>query len=711
MTRVSRLSGLFKALLAVVLVWGLSPVGLLASAEKAYAASVDALSGYGAGDSVVLTVSAQTDNNPWYGQFELSLVYANGETHGIQVSGAPNQGAMSAQLDWGATVGSVTTTGDGNPNYTATITLPASLFTSSDFTISAGGTTLSSSDLGFSAEPAQQEDRPSDAGESGEGVSTGQPESSDAGQGGGSIGSGVEIGTLAPTASGSISVDGVADDWAGVSALASNDSRITEWKVARDTDGNVYFVLIGPASTQWDFQYEWINVVITQDGAAASIPCTWLASQTGATTAAVNGANHNTAGTNVFEALIPASYFTDANATIEFVGSSVSVSDLPVLDGNAAAGEDPVYNGIVIDGLYKDWAAVQRHPSNDPNGELDNVALVFDGDWVYVYVKEVAGGVAAHAGSHSNGQFEILTDLGERMLFELNDDGTVSGQADIAAQHVGAEWEIAIPASSLPPYLETISFGLYQHEPMISGVSNLNGQGSGGTFAGIVYDGLYGDWEYYPHHIIQYATAGTQEHVEDASGALYSEDGVLYGHVRSNMQDHLDNYDGHEFTTGVTIRFNDDESLDFYPMLVAVDANGNIDWNPQVRDLPNGTYEFHIASIDAWHTSANVSDLNEHDTLYGKMFVTVSDDIDQCEFYLDLGLVAQKLGQDPNDFRVISAQFINIGTEWISTAGTSTAPFVGVGLGIAVAACTLGYRRYSAKHDQDAAPASPGAVS
>ena len=67
-----------------------------------------------------------------------------------------------------------------------------------------------------------------------------------------------------------------------------------------------------------------------------------------------------------------------------------------------------------------------------------------------------------------------------------------------------------------------------------------------------------------------------------------------------------------------------------------VDGSGNINWNPQVRDLPNGTYEFSLMSRDAWGTSSNLNNVNEHDYEFGKMYVTVSDTIDECEFYLDL---------------------------------------------------------------------------
>ena len=51
---------------------------------------------------------------------------------------------------------------------------------------------------------------------------------------------------------------------------------------------------------------------------------------------------------------------------------------------------------------------------------------------------------------------------------------------------------------------------------------------------------------------------------------------------------------------------------------------------------------------------------------------------DEMEFYLELPMVAKKLGVDETDLKEISAQFGRIGQQWIFTAGTSTGPVAGV---------------------------------
>ena len=129
---------------------------------------------------------------------------------------------------------------------------------------------------------------------------------------------------------------------------------------------------------------------------------------------------------------------------------------------------------------------------------------------------------------------------------------------------------------------------------------------------------------------------------------------------------------------------------------MTVAAGGNINWDPKLSGLPEGTYEYYIASTDAWHTSTNINNLNEMDQLYGKMMMTVGKDgKDEMEFYLELPMIAGKLGVDETDLKEISAQFGRIGQQWLYTAGTSTGPIVGVTLCIATAGFILWYKKKS----------------
>ena len=304
----------------------------------------------------------------------------------------------------------------------------------------------------------------------------------------------------------------------------------------------------------------------------------------------------------------------------------------------------------------------------------------------------------------------MTTDLGRTLTFQLDNDGTVSVNAPEAAtaSHVGSQWEICIPASDLPNYLETINFGLYQEDPFITGVSNLNGKGSGGSFSGITIDGQYSDWAYYPHNTIEYATAGTQSNRVDSEAALWADNSTLYGHVETAMPAHLGS-EGGDFLAAVSIAFNGDRDYkqtpsdgNFYPKFYTVDDQGNITVLNEGSRLPQGTSTVYIADTRTDFSSRNYNDLRD-DEKFGKMIVTVSGDKMDAEFDLDLNKVGAYIGQDPNSLKTIEIQWGRLGQQWTSISGTSTAPFAGVGLCCAAVAGTLLYRRR--KNGSSAAPA------
>ena len=115
--------------------------------------------------------------------------------------------------------------------------------------------------------------------------------------------------------------------------------------------------------------------------------------------------------------------------------------------------------------------------------------MMFDGDYVYVYVKDGTGGDASGAGTHSNGRYSITTDLGYELVFQLDSKGYVNGVDGVDCRHGGNQWEIAVPKSALPAYNKTISFGLYRSEPFISGTANIKDEGSSDDK--IIYDIRY----------------------------------------------------------------------------------------------------------------------------------------------------------------------------------------------------------------------------
>lgn len=514
-----------------------------------------------------------------------------------------------------------------------------------------------------------------------------------------------------------IVVDSDTDDWGDITSRTADAAGVKLWKAAISSDySKLYFMYEGTVQTEWDYSYMGSNPVsITYaDGTtgisdkiqftgwkdSAQAKNSWYGDIENSETVTVNNAHGNTAGPYVVEAAIPFDFFANSDFKITFAGTTVDIKDIEVLDGQKVDRDETeaAYNGIVIDGEFDDWDAVKKYDAlcaNDAHGEcISKTAMIFDGDYVYVYIRDGVSGSASGAGTHSNGKYSITTDLGNELVFQLDSKGYVNGVDGVDCRHVGNQWEIAIPADALPAYNKTISFGLYQSEPFVSGVANIRDDGSSDdkTIYDIKYDGLYGDWEYYPHTRINYATPGTQHNKVDAMGALFSDGNVVLGHAYTMMPEHL-NEAGGEFTYALSIKFNDDYNQIIAPRFVTVDEQGNINWNPKTEDLSEGTYEFYMFDIGSWGISKNINELNDADICYGKMTITVGSNRDECEFYIDLDKAAQKLGCDVSDFKQISAQFGRMGQQWINTAGASSGAWLGLFICIAATCGVVVYKK------------------
>lgn len=501
---------------------------------------------------------------------------------------------------------------------------------------------------------------------------------------------------LSADTQGRITLDGSLEDWAMVPGMDHGNPKIESWKAARDLEGNVYVCYTGAAETPYDTPYKWNPIVVTQDGITRQAAQDDLAQVfPGAEMAVENLANGQSAAPYYVELMIPAVHVSGEECVLSLdgAGQPVPVSSLPVLDGQELPKEEPVYRGIVIDGDFSDWDAVGKVPirdSNTVNNNLDSAAFIFDGD-LYIYIKETPGGDAAAAGSHSTGNYVITTDLGRALKFQLKKEngGSVYGVKGAEARHVGRQWEIRIPAGELPYYQKAVSFGLYLEEPAISGVSDLQGSGgTGGSFTGIEIDGAYDDWNAYPHSIIQYATPGSQAEGTDSQGALYFEDGILYGHVATTMPEHLNSWGG-DFLAGIDIAFNGDreykglfEEGNFYPYMITEDGYGV---NEYTR-LEPGIHTFLICD------RRTLGDPEKQ--IFGTMKVKIDENRlrDEMEFDLDLKAIAERQGCTVNELRTIEARFGRFG-DWITISGASSGGLLGVTLCCGVTAGALFRRR------------------
>lgn len=351
------------------------------------------------------------------------------------------------------------------------------------------------------------------------------------------------------------------------------------------------------------------------------------------------------------------------------------------------------YEGIVIDGKFDDWDSVAKIPVD--NSGLDDpamvdTAMVFDGDYLYIYMSEMGyPGHITWSGPNRNGRFVILTDLGKTTNFQVTGDNNtgfyVAGINGAQLAFADGKYEIAIPENELTEYMETISYGYYLGNLLVENVANLNPiQDVNKDFNGVAYDGMYGDWTYYPHELIQYSDS-----FSDCNGALFLEGETLFGHVycASTQMHNL----CPQLFFPIKLRFNNvnNDGILFELKPVEADANGNVvvydnQFSHSIYSCEEGTYEYYLWDNNA---SEDIRDINDPNCpIYGKIILTVTATQLNAEYIVDMNKLAERFGMDITDFQLIEAYYIRLGDEWISTAGTSTGSVGGIILCASVAA-------------------------
>lgn len=270
-----------------------------------------------------------------------------------------------------------------------------------------------------------------------------------------------------------IIIDGKTSDWEGIRERESKTDKIDSWKVAIASDySELYICYEGTASTQWDYNFMGANDEMVRvhmdyhDGTQnekSNISFTawdgykvrngWNGDIAGSDIAVVNEAHLNTPAPYVVEAVIPMEFFADSDFTLTFAGTIVDIRDVEVLRGDVKKEDtkedskedkkddtkdetkeddkEAVYKGITIDGRFSDWDAVTKYDAGCPNPGhkecIEKTAMVFDGDYVYIYIKDGETSSAYGAGSHSNGMYTIKSDMGNEMVFQLTQDGDING--------------------------------------------------------------------------------------------------------------------------------------------------------------------------------------------------------------------------------------------------------------------------------------------
>lgn len=380
-----------------------------------------------------------------------------------------------------------------------------------------------------------------------------------------------------------------------------------------------------------------------------------------------------------------------------------------------------LYSGIQIDGEFSDWAAINK--VYDFNTNLTEAAMIWDHDYVYLYLKEgvnhpdgwemYEGNIHA-ATPYSNGNFCIETNTGYKSSVIVHGPNSSSVTAKVNDTYVDIAYkkhiyEIAIPVELLKGYNDKTSslnlgtMGGWNDTPnyIMMGVSHWNPD-AGTTGGGenqdkdnnnsdlydkttyIKYDYDFSDWDDYPHQTIDYSTGGS--HGADAEGALYSDGEYLYGHIKYYGGYYPDIFGFFE------LAINEKYHRTLYLNARAVDNDGNILWNYNTNDLKPGSYEFHIYG-------AETIDGGAWDTDYGVLYIELQKHGRlNAEFRLDQSKIAHYYKCDQTDIKSLDMRFIRIGDKWISCAGTSTGPILGMAIsGFAVFGSMWFYNRKKKK--------------
>lgn len=360
--------------------------------------------------------------------------------------------------------------------------------------------------------------------------------------------------------------------------------------------------------------------------------------------------------------------------------------------------------GITIDGDFSDWDSEPKTIINDDF--LHSVAFILDGEFMYIYVDAKEQWRAYGVGAHYNGKYTVTTDLGYQMIFQMKDGGNwepeINGVNGATVAHSDLTWgyssyryEIAIPVTELPLYNESVSFGFYLQEPVIVGVTNRQGHQAGEQDT-IVCDGSFSDWDYYPHPVIYYGVDEFGSTYVEGQAALYSDGEKLQAHVFSAMKQHVEN-NGKDLVTGLIVSVNSpsgesSEGETFLPRLVTVDGNGIIR-EPDFANLQPGVHEFYIVDMSGWPVEGYPVDYwsdpgtysYKGNAIYGKAYIRISPSGCEMEFELDIETLAEKFGLNADELKFFGAKFQSIGGQWVTCAGVSSGPWMGVAIsGLAV---------------------------
>ncbi|MCQ2506717.1 MAG: hypothetical protein MJ113_06035 [Lachnospiraceae bacterium] len=331
---------------------------------------------------------------------------------------------------------------------------------------------------------------------------------------------------------------------------------------------------------------------------------------------------------------------------------------------------DNLYSGITIDGKFTDWNSVDKYNIYDSHNKLDKIAVVWDEDYLYMYIQEkktpgwdflINSCNYITIRNSNNSYYNLVANITNPLStpFVTGFDNFYGETCLGDYNHGVLCWEVAIPLAELGgesvKYFDIWADGkciltevkdLSNHYPVISEDVLPS--------SGITIDGYFDDWAGVNKTEIFYYNMVKHE------AALVLQDGKLYGYYKMN-----DNFMS-EFNKRISLIIN--ESID-----VEIDViSSNYDYSFNYGRNTN----CHLYSYTFWPsmdlgTAATEVNFSHYPG-------------DRVEFCIDLDDLAKFCGLTGENgelaIRSIEMQLMSMGSQGVKVAGVSTGPLIGVAI-------------------------------
>lgn len=201
----------------------------------------------------------------------------------------------------------------------------------------------------------------------------------------------------------------------------------------------------------------------------------------------------------------------------------------------------------------------------------------------------------------------------------------------------------------------------------------------GGSGRPLAVDGYFDDWNNIPKTLISYGSHNADGTVNEYhNAAMVVRDGYVYVYVRMS-----DLYQAQIPVDELKFAINGQEKS--FIIRGRNDQN-YIDWNQSPYNLPNGIHSgFGVfyrdgGNVALGEAALTISEINPNDTMEFRMSISELEKL----FGLEEGTI--------ENGAKLEFYSPNIGPEKVTTVGTTTGTYMGIGLGIAAVLCVFWYR-------------------